>query len=423
MRMRRGRIRRDRSSLTFSDNRRGVNPTVLFVFGLLIGGLLAFVYVQYDELQLEALDAIGMAPTATPGAGTLADQAMSYYATGDVDAALAALERSLIQRPQNINYLYEYGRILIEVDRVDEAIPIADRAIAAAPDDPRGYAIKAQTLMWTDPALAIQTAIRGQDADPTFAPLYAAAGVAYTNLGRWQEGIRNGAQALELDPDDPFVLLAYNFPLTYTGRYQEAIDSLERAISINPNLATPYFYLASLYRLDAVGQPEMAIATYEHILTLDEDNAKAYLRICETFAGVDEAEFDVAQTYCDKAIEADSEYASAYRQRGQMQYNRRNYEGSIESFQSCVDLGSDEIECWYLRGLAYFWLGECDLAWDLLQESQVIAADQGIAQSIVDQIELGLFNITELCPGFNNQPLPTPVPPTAIPPTPIGGFG
>jgi tetratricopeptide (TPR) repeat protein len=390
---------------------------------LLIGGILAFIYFRYDELQLTALDAVGMAPTVTPMSGDLANQGMEYYSTGDVDNAMLMLERALQQQPNSIDYLYEYGRMLLDADMVDEAIPIADRAIQVAPDDPRGYAIKAQTLMWTEPAEAIQIAIRGQDADPNFAPLYAVSGVAYTNLGRWQEGVRNGAQAIELDPNDPFVQLAYNFPMTYTGRYQEAIDSLERAISINPNLTTPYFYLAALYGLPQVNQPEMAIATYEHIISLDPTNAKAYLRICETYARVDEADFQKAQEYCDDAIEIVSNYASAYRQRGQMQYNRRNYEGSIESFQECVDLGSDEIECWYLRGLAHFWLGECDQAWDVLQEAQIMAAEQGIAQSVVDNIEAGLYNITQKCTGYANQPTPTPAPPTPVPLTPIGGFG
>jgi tetratricopeptide (TPR) repeat protein len=188
-------------------------------------------------------------------------------------------------------------------------------------------------------------------------------------------------------------------------------------------LTTPYFYLAALYGLPQVNQPEMAIATYEHIISLDPTNAKAYLRICETYARVDEADFQKAQEYCDDAIEIDSNYASAYRQRGQMQYNRRNYEGSIESFQECVDLGSDEIECWYLRGLAHFWLGECDQAWDVLQEAQIMAAEQGIAQSVVDNIEAGLYNITQKCTGYANQPTPTPAPPTPVPLTPIGGFG
>jgi hypothetical protein len=52
-----------------------------------------------------------------------------------------------------------------------------------------------------------------------------------------------------------------------------------------------------------------------------------------------------------------------------------------------------------------------------------MAAEQGIAQSVVDNIELGLYNITQKCTGYANLPTPTPPPPTPIPLTPIGGFG
>jgi tetratricopeptide (TPR) repeat protein len=417
------RIRRDRSRLHFGKRRHGSDPRILFAFGLLIGGFLVFVYLNFGHLQLQALDAVGMAPTATPRASDLASQGMALYQDGQLRGALEYFERTVALEPHDIDYLYEYGSLLLENEIYSEALPIAERAIEAAPDDPRGYALKARALMWSDPATAVQTSILGQDVDPNYAPLYAASGVAYTNLGRWNEGIRNGLRAVELDPTDPFVRLAYHHPLTYVGRFRDAIESLEAAVSINPNNPTPYFYLAALYKLPQVGEPEMAVATYNHIIQMQPDNAKAYLRLCETYAAVELARFDVAQPYCDRAIEIDETYAQAYRQRGRMQYQRRNYEGAIESFEQCELYGGTEIECWYLRGLAYYWLAECDNAWNYLEQSKEMARELGTPDSIVAQIDVGLGNVTVNCAGYSNRPTPTAVPPTVIPPTPIGGFG
>jgi hypothetical protein len=112
-----------------------------------------------------------------------------------------------------------------------------------------------------------------------------------------------------------------------------------------------------------------------------------------------------------------------YRSTPHTQYARRNYEGSIESFEACEAHGGTDIACWYLRGLAYFWLARCDEAWEYLMTSKQIAAEQNTPDSIVTQIDIGLENITRLCVGYSDQPTPSPIPPTIIPPTPIGGFG
>lgn len=417
------RVRRDYDRPFFSNRRRrGFGVRGIFVFGLLMGLGLAVLLMEFDRLQYSALEAVGFAPTPTPFASDLATRGGQMYVSGDVEGAIAMFEQATLQQPDNPNYLYEYGSMLIDMDRVDEALPVAEQMIQAAPQDPRGYALKARALMWSSPAEAIQSAILGIDLDPNYAPLYAASGVAYTNLGRWQEGLREGRRAVELDSNNRFALFAYQFPLTYTGRYQEAIDYLERAISLNPNITAPYFYLAQLYRLPGVDQPQMAVATYNRILELEPNNAKAYLRLCETFANVDRADFRLAQPYCDTAINLDPEYGEAYRQRGQMQYNRRNYEGAIESFEQCIQYGAEaEIECWYIRGLAHYWLDQCDQSWEILQEARTRAQAQGEGAGVIDAIQTGLGNIRANCSGYESRGVPTVPPPTPIPPTPIGG--
>ena len=49
-------------------------------------------------------------------------------------------------QPENVAYLYEYGKTLIEVNDIDGAVRIADRAIEVDPRDVRGYALKANAL-------------------------------------------------------------------------------------------------------------------------------------------------------------------------------------------------------------------------------------------------------------------------------------
>ncbi|RMG85965.1 MAG: tetratricopeptide repeat protein [Chloroflexi bacterium] len=412
------RIKRDYSRPLFSKHKHNPGRS-LFFFGLLIGGFLVFVITQFSTLQLVALDAVGMAPTPTPFASFHAQRGLDAYLQGDIETALAELRTAVELRPNNIDYIYEYGKLLLENGQSQEAFELGVRAVELYPDDPRGYALQARALQWDAPAEAIPIAVNGLEKDPNFAPLHAALSVAYTLIGRYQEALTRGALAVELDPYDPVTHRSYSVPLIFVGDRLAAIDQLEEALKINPNLTNIYFELAAQYR--ALDVDEMAVAIFQHVIEIEPDNAKAYLRMCETYSGV--GLFAVAQDYCEEAINIDPEYAAAYRELGRMKYNRRNYEGAIEDFETCVALGSTEIECYYLRGLAHWILGQCDAAWTVLQESLGLVDNTPENEPVIRNIRIGLQNVTRDCPAYRSASLPTAVPPTPIPPTPIGGFG
>lgn len=401
----------------FFSRRRGIPVWRVLILATLLALIIAIptvAYLQYDRLQFMVLDQIGYAPTTTPFASERAAQAQALYASGDVARAEQLFRLAVQQQPDNIDYLYEFGKVLIESERPAEAVPIAEKIIMLAPNDPRGYALKANALMWTDPTAAIPAAFSGiERSSVPFAPLHGALAVAFTNVGRYQEALQRGDLAIRIDPLDANARRSYSYPLIYTGRYTEAIEQLEQAIAINPNLTAPYFELASLYR--RINKPEISVGIYRRVLEIDPDNPRAYLRICETYAAV--GQFQIAEGYCDSALEIDPQYASAHRMLGQLRYSRRNYEGAIEEFETCLRLGSEEIECYYLRGLAHYFLGNCDTAWEILNDS-LARTD---LDPILESINTGLYNITVRCAGYQNRSLPTPIPPTPIPPTPIGG--
>ena len=411
-------IKRDYHKPFFSQKRRGFTglPFLLLVILTVTSSLalLLLAFINSDRIQYAAEDFLGIASTPTPLASQHAQRGIALYHEGKVREALLAFEEAKKQQPQKVDYLYEYGRILIELDEYDMAVPIGDQAIAANPDDVRGYALKARALMWSDPGNAIPVAVSGLDKDPEFAPLYAALAVAYNNIQRYDDALQRGSRAIELDPLDSFAYRAYSVPLIFTGRNSQAIEALEQAVSINPNLPGPYFELAAQYR--AIDYQEMAVGIYRRVLDFEPDSAKAYLRLCETYAEV--GEFQEGSKYCETALEINSSYASAWRMLGQLQYNRRNYEGAIESFDKCLLHGSSEIECYYILGWAHYILGHCDKAWEVLQD----ALNYAVQDQIIDAINLGLSNVRRNCPGYESVTLPTAIPPTPIPSTPIGGI-
>lgn len=413
--MRRGiRINRDYSNLSFSGRRRGVSPLLLglWVVSLVLIGLVLW---RFNDIQPQVLTML-QPPAPTVTAPTYANRAYEAYLAGDLVTAEAEFASAVQMAPTNIDYLYEYGRVLMYNNRPDRGLEVADQAIAAHPEDPRGFALKTYALDSLNRAEeAIPVGLTALDLDPDYAATYAFLSGAYNSLGRWRQAQEMGARAVELDPNNLDARRAFAFSLNWTGRYDLAVQQLEAAIEIHPNLDFLYFELAGAYT--GLQNEPAKIAIYEHVLGMNSENTKAMVRMCETYFGmrID----NLAQYWCEEALDRDENDARAWKQVGMIYYTRRNYESAIDAFNTCVALaGPEYIECWYLRGLAHYRLDQCDLAVPILQEGLNYTDSEDIQRNILQ----GLYMCAEADENYDFSIIPTPAPtPTPIP-TPIGIF-
>jgi superkiller protein 3 len=427
-------IRRDYSEPFFARpagrRRRGRGRwrwIALYLLG--IGAFLFYVDSNFSELRLRALDVIGQAPPPTPFASEYATWGMDAMMQGNVAVAERHLAQAVAQQPTNVDYLYEYGRVLLEraVDNPDfyrQAVIIGDRAISASSTDPRGYALKALALSFSgDAASAVPVGQAGLQVDRNFAPLHAALSDAYRRIERYDVALETAELAVQIDPLDPLARRIYAYALIWVGLREDAIDQLEQAVALSPNSTGAYFELANMYR--AQDELELAVATYERILSMQPENARAYQRLCETYFQA--TENTRAQVYCEEALAIQPDYALAWASLGQTQYSRRNYEGAIASFENCVRFGGEDadIRCHYLRGLAHYYLGDCEQAWGILNDSftRIQARPGGTDPDnpVLGAALEGIRLVTVSCTGYQGRLLPTLIPPTSIPPTPIGG--
>ena len=102
-------------------------------------------------------------------------------------------------------------------------------------------------------------------------------------------------------------------------------------------------------------------------------------------------------------------------QLGLLYYRERRFNDSLKTFEQCVeyDIGTYDLSCLYRLGLSHYYTGECDTAWDLLQESLVIAQAREEGQIAVDNIRQGLSAIASdpQCPGYSGRLVTeTPIP-------------
>jgi len=429
-------VKRDYQNRFFREKRKPsvLRRFLLVLMVLIVAGGIAF---WQQEMVLDmAYEVLGPEMTPTPLPGELAQNAQEMFWTGDLGGAAEIWERVITMRPDSVDYLYEYGMLLIDLDdgRNDYAERATDFALTILeinPNDPRGYALRARGLVWTGNAsLARTVAQAGIDIDNDFAPLYAALSRAYIGEGDLARAQETGILAIEYGVGDVRSYWAYASSLAFSGARDAAIIEYERTINVNPAFLPPYFELANLYL--AANRDQEAIDTYNRILGVQPSNARALLRQCQAYRKV--GQFNQARGLCEDSVTSDPEYVPALFQLGQIRYSNSEFALADDVFQACVDLDSDNLECTYYLGLTQYYLAQseyntvcvaegittldcnsintCRVGWNLLQEALVMADARNNTDGDREIISTGLTAIQNdpACLGVSGVPAPTPVP-------------
>lgn len=358
-------IRRDRSNLHFGRRNRRPWRSWLFTF-VVMAALSGFIVWQFDQIEAEVQTILGEPPTPTPSAPTTAREGFTAFVNGDLEDAEISFAESVRMVPDNLDYLFEYGHILLLQNKSEEGLAIAEQIGEIDNLDPRGHALKVLALYQLDRVdEAISAGLSSLELNKTFAPTYSYMAWAYADIGRWTQAVQMAERAVELAPEDFESYRAYAYALTWVGAREQSAQALEKAIELHPTLDFLYFEVAEKYR--ALENVPAAIAAYERVLAIAPSNARALLRLCETYFWL--REDSRAQEYCEQALDVDPLYTPAWRQVGQVYYLQSKYQQAIDALDNCVEQGSDDIRCYYVRGLAYYYLDRCDLAVPILQES------------------------------------------------------
>ena len=131
---------------------------------------------------------------------------------------------------------YLYGWSAAGTDYEGKIIGQADRAIALAPDDVRGYYPKSVYLRMTNRANeAIQVADDGLAVNPNSNQLYGARSAAEVSLGRFEQAKSDAWQSIRLSPRDPQVGLRHvtlGDAEVGLGHLDAAIEEYQKAIDV-----------------------------------------------------------------------------------------------------------------------------------------------------------------------------------------------
>jgi tetratricopeptide (TPR) repeat protein len=432
-----GRIRRNRSALgnglIFGQKRRGISLWFL-LFWLVSMGVVALVVWQFNDIQPRVLAMVGSPATPTPSMVEYARLGDRAFWSGDLDGAVDHYRTAAQLMPDDVNVLYELARVLIyrsygdirNLGDIAEAERWAEQAIRIAPNSARAQTIHCFALVRAGKSSdAVRACLRAIDLNPSDAEPHAYLSMASFDLGRTSTALEEARSAVELNPNSIDANSAYARALAFQGEFSAAMGHFENAIAVNPNLEFPYFELAFFaYTLANRNngderQYRIAISAYSAVLERSPQSVKAYTRLCQTYLAMGEPRD--AAGYCQQAIEIDPEYAPGWRWLGEVYHKSRNYEDAVESLKTCSDLetaqgvpvDARDSTCWWLRGVGYFILGDCERAMPILEDVLTWATDE-IA---IRETNRAIDKCATAYQGMYVTPTPIP---TATPrPTPI----
>jgi TolB-like protein/Tfp pilus assembly protein PilF len=167
-----------------------------------------------------------------------------------------------------------------------KAQQLAKEAIAIAPDYAYAHRILGVSHimdfylgMSESPKKSIKLAMdsykKAVELDESLAIAYAGMGYVLVMMRKYDEAIRLGKKAFDLEPNSPEVIKTYASILTFDGRWKEAIPLFRLALRLNPN----GYYRSFGHALRLSGQHEEAIALLKKAIEHEPNDLLAHLML------------------------------------------------------------------------------------------------------------------------------------------------
>ncbi|WP_377473248.1 MAG: tetratricopeptide repeat protein [Microcoleus anatoxicus] len=137
--------------------------------------------------------------------------------------------------------------------------------------------------------------------------------------------------------------------LAFQGEHHQAIEKYNRAIQLNPNLASAYHSRgSSRYHLQDV---QGAIQDWNQCLTLAPNYSIAYKSLA--FAYHDLEDYQKALEYCNEAIRLKPDDSLYYSQRAQTRCSLKDYQRATDDCNQALQLMPENSHAYHVRGRIY----------------------------------------------------------------------
>jgi len=252
---------------------------------------------------------------------------MTWRQTRIWNSTESVLRRAFVFNRDSWFLHYNYGTVLYEAGRKEEAMGEFRAMIKAAPANPQGY----NSL-----------------------------GCALMEKGRPDEALPYLRTAVGLKPDDAKLRVNLAGLLGALGRRQEAVDEYLTALKLDPSLDEAYISMGAA--MQSWGRQQEAQKIYERALAVNPENYKAYNNL--GVAAASQGDFRKAMEYYEKAIRLRPGLADPHRNWGDALAARKQYDQAITHYQAALTYAPEDTQASISLGDAWFALEEYGKAED-----------------------------------------------------------
>jgi tetratricopeptide (TPR) repeat protein len=229
--------------------------------------------------------------------------AIEHHEAGRLPQAEALYRQVLQTAPNDPDAQHLLGLIHYAEGRLEAAVDLIGKAIAAKPS----------------------------------APMYYNLGVALQALGDLKAAAANYGLALAIDPANANALSNLGAAQKALGQLDAAEESLRKSLAIRPRDASTQSNLGVV--LEGQGKSDAAIGSYRNAIAIDAEHAEAYNNLGNALR--EREQLDAAVTFLRKAIALEPSYAEAHNNLGNALQDQGKLDEAIASFLTALEIKPD----------------------------------------------------------------------------------
>jgi tetratricopeptide (TPR) repeat protein len=274
--------------------------------------------------------------------GVLLNRSVALRLTGELEAAIADVQRAIELNPKYAPAFNSLGNILCDQKKMDEAIAAYRKAIEingknAKAHENLGMALAKQKKL-PEAIAALRKAI---DLDPKFAKAYNDLGfVLCEELREYDKAIECFRAAIKLDPKYAHAYNNLGSALYQQGKLDEAIANFRKAIDLNPKHPDAHSNLGlSLFRQNKLNE---AIAVLRKAIDLNPKQPDTHSNLGDALNA--QKKLDEAIAAYRMAIELQPTHPRAYRGLGDALYAQNKLDPAIDAYRKAIELDPKDVD-------------------------------------------------------------------------------
>ena len=207
----------------------------------------------------------------------------AYEAADQLPEALEAYQNAVRADPQNADRYLDYTRLLMDLDRNEEAMQIVEAGIQGAQDpyalDIRLGVLRIKQARYDDARIALNEAIA---LHPEIAVAYVALAQSFMQQGSDDKAIEPLLKGRAILPQDATLEYYFGLVSLRLGHIAEAEAALGNAARLRPEVIEPHAQLGKLYL--QTNRLIEAKSEFEKVIALAPSNSNAHFQLSKIYA-------------------------------------------------------------------------------------------------------------------------------------------